>query len=173
MTKWNPENLRRLHSGAVLVLLSCGLLACGNGDEDLSGPEPPPRQPVDEGQAPTAGCTDGILASGALYRVCFPDSWNGDLVLFAHGYVAPQEKLAIPEEVVGGQSASSLVTGLGYAYATTSYRANGLVAADAVDDLLELVDTIDERYRTDPDRRVVVRFSEGNMVDALAVERHP
>jgi len=125
------------------------------------------------GQAPSAGCSDGALAHGALYRICFSDEWNGDLVLFAHGYVAPQEELAIPEDVVGGQSASSLVTGMGYAYATTSYRANGLVAADAMDDLLELVDTMDARYRPDPGRRVVVGFSEGGLVATLAVERHP
>jgi pimeloyl-ACP methyl ester carboxylesterase len=171
LMKWNPESLRRLHSGAVLVLLSCGVLACGNDEGDLSGPEPP-QQPVDQGQAPTPGCADGLLASGALYRVCFPDNWNGDLVLFAHGYVAPQQELAIPEEMVGGQPVSGMVTGMGYAYATTSYRANGLVAADAVDDLLQLADTVDARYRPDPARRVVVGFSEGGLVATLSAERH-
>jgi pimeloyl-ACP methyl ester carboxylesterase len=173
--KRNPDSFRRLLLGAVLIFTSW-ISACGGSDQEVSGPtppSPPPETPVDQGQAPVAGCTDGSLAHGALYRICFPDAWNGDLVLFAHGYVAPQEKLAIPEEVVGGQSASSLVTGLGYAYATTSYRANGLVAADAVDDLLELVDTMDARYRPDPARRVVVGFSEGGLVATLAVERHP
>src|SRR5919112_810542 len=110
--------------------MSCGLLACRERDKDVSGPCSP--EPVDEGQTPSAGCTDGTLATGALYRVCFPVEWNGDLVLFAHGYVAPQQELAIPEEMAGGQPASSVVTGMGYAYATTSYRANGLVAPDAV-----------------------------------------
>jgi pimeloyl-ACP methyl ester carboxylesterase len=108
-----------------------------------------------------------------LYRICFPATWNGKLVLYAHGYVAPQQELAIPEEVVGGQSVSSLVTSLGYAYATTSYRANGLVAPDAVDDLLALVDTIDQQYRPDPARSVVVGFSEGGLVATLAAEGHP
>jgi pimeloyl-ACP methyl ester carboxylesterase len=169
--KWNPECLRRLYSGAVLVLFSGSLLACGDGSGDVSGPEPPPT-PVDEGQPPVAGCADGVLASGALYRVCFPDDWNGDLVLFAHGYVAPQQELAIPEEMAGGQPASALVTGMGYAYATTSYRANGLVAPDAVDDLVQLADTVDARYRPDPSRRVVVGFSEGGLVAALSAERH-
>jgi pimeloyl-ACP methyl ester carboxylesterase len=113
-----------------------------------------------------------VLASGALYRICFPDSWNGDLVLFAHGYVAPQQDLEIPEEMAGGQPASPLVTGMGYAYATTSYRANGLVAADAVEDMVQLADTVDARYRPDPARRVVVGFSEGGLVATLSAERH-
>jgi pimeloyl-ACP methyl ester carboxylesterase len=172
--KRNPDNLRRLFSGAVLISTSW-IAACGGAsDQEVSGPNPPPPEaPVDQGQAPVAGCTDGSLAHGALYRICFPDEWNGDLVLFAHGYIAPQEELALPEDVVGGQSASSLVTGLGYAYATTSYRANGLIAPEAVEDLLELVDTVDARYRPDPSRRVVVGFSEGGLVATLAVERHP
>ena len=170
--KWNPEILRRLFSGAVVAFVSSGLLACGDSTDDLSGPSPP-EPPADQGEAPTAGCTDGQLEHGGIYRICFPETWNGDLVLYAHGYVAPQRELAIPDDDVGGQPASSLVTGLGYAYATTSYRANGLVAADAVDDLIELTDTVERRYRPDPARAVLVGFSEGALVATLAVERHP
>ena len=169
---WSPEKLRRLGSGAVLVLLSGGFLACGSDTDGLSGPEPP-TPPIDEGQAPTPGCADGVSAHGALYRICFPPDWNGDLVVFAHGYVAPQRELAVPEEMVGGQPASGLLTSMGYAYATTSYRANGLVAPDAVDDLIELIDTVERRYRPDPARVVVVGFSEGGLVATLAAERHP
>jgi pimeloyl-ACP methyl ester carboxylesterase len=168
---WNWDRLRRLGSGAVLALVSGAGFACGDDNKDLSGPEPP-VPPPDVGQAPTPGCTDGGLQHGALYRVCFPGAWNGNLVLYAHGYVAPQRELAIPEEIVGGQPASSLITGLGYAYATTSYRANGLVAPDAVDDLLELMDTVEHRYRPDPARTVIVGFSEGGLVATLGVERH-
>jgi pimeloyl-ACP methyl ester carboxylesterase len=168
---WIPETLRRRRWGAGLTFAFGVGLACGNGDDNPTGPEPP-ETPPDVGVSPTAGCTDGVLEHGALYRVCFPASWNGDLVLFAHGYVAPQEQLAIPEIAVGNQSAASVITGLGYAYATTSYRANGLVAPEAVEDLLELVDTVEHRFRPDPARSVVVGFSEGGLVATLAVERH-
>jgi pimeloyl-ACP methyl ester carboxylesterase len=162
------DELRRLGLGAVLALMAA---ACGDSEEDVSGPEPP-ESPPDVGVEPSAGCTDGTLEHGALYRICFPAAWNGDLVLYAHGYVAPQRELAIPEDVIGGRSASSLITDLGYAYATTSYRANGLIAADAVADLLELQDTIESRYRPDPARSVIVGFSEGGLVATLAIERH-
>src|SRR5918999_805897 len=154
----SSDRLRRLGLGAVLAFVPIALIACGDGENDISGPEPP-EPPAEEGIDPSAGCADGILEHGALYRICFPADWNGDLVLFAHGYVAPQQELAIPEDVVGGRSAASLITGLGYAYATTSYRANGLVAPDAVEDLLELVDTVAHQYRPDPARTVVVGFS--------------
>lgn len=167
--KWPPEALRRLVLGAVLSFAACGFLACGGGDNHLSGPEPPP----DEGVAPAEGCSDGVLAHGALYRVCFPAAWNGDLVLFAHGYIAAQRELAIPDVVVAGQPVADLVTGLGYAYATTSYRANGLVAPEAVEDLSELVDAVEQHYRPDPLRTLVVGFSEGGLVATLALEQHP
>lgn len=160
------HQLRRLGSGAVLAFICGGLFGCGG--DDKTGPEPPP----DEGQAPTAGCSNGVLEHGALYQICFPASWNGDLVLYAHGYVAPQGELALPNDMVGGQSISSAVTGLGYAFATTSYRANGLVADVAVDDLIELVDTVERRYRPDPSRALIVGFSEGGLVATLAAERH-
>jgi alpha-beta hydrolase superfamily lysophospholipase len=163
---------RRLGSGAVLAGAALWILGCGGSD--VAAPEPPPVEPpADPGVTPEAGCTDASLGTGALYQICFPATWNGDLVLYAHGYVAPHEPIALPDDRIGSQSASTVVTELGYAFATTSYRANGLVAADAVDDLVELADTIERRYRPDPVRTAIVGFSEGGLVAALAIERHP
>jgi pimeloyl-ACP methyl ester carboxylesterase len=163
--KWNPKNVRRRGSGAVLAFISIAATGCG-GDNGPSGPPP------DEGQAPEAGCSDGMLEHGALYRICFPSTWNGDLVLYAHGYVAPDQPLALPADQIGGQSLSGTVNGLGYAFATTSYRANGLVAPEATEDLVELESTVRKRYRPDPDRSVIVGVSEGGLVATLAAERH-
>lgn len=98
-SKMNPDGLRRLLSGAVLAFLPGVALGCGDGDNNPAGPGPEP--PPDVGIAPSAGCTDGVLEHGGLYRICFPATWNGNLVLFAHGYVAPQNDLAIPEESIG------------------------------------------------------------------------
>ena len=170
---WTWDQARRLGSGAVLASLAWWMTACG-GNDDLSAPEPPPAErPADPGVEPSAGCSEGVLQHGALYQVCFPATWNGELVLYAHGYVAPHQALAIPDDQIGGRPASGIATELGYAYATTSYRANGLVAADAVDDLVELVDTVERRYRPDPVRTAIIGFSEGGLVATLAVERHP
>jgi len=167
-------HLRRRGVGAVLIF-GCGLAAgCGGDGIDLAGPEPPGTSPpVDEGVAPGAGCTDGVLEHGALYRICFPATWNGDLVLYAHGYVPAHQPVALPEDVVGGTSISGTLTGLGYAFATTSYRANGLVALEAAEDLSELDATVRRVYRPDPGRSVIVGFSEGGLVAALALERYP
>lgn len=166
-------HLRRLGSGAVLALV-CGVFAgCRSDGGDLPGPNPPEQPPPDdEGVAPSAGCSDGVLEHGALYRVCFPAAWNGDLVLYAHGYVAAHRPIALPDDTVGGVSVSGTLAGLGYAFATTSYRANGLVAAEAVEDLVELDATVRRLYRPDPGHSVIVGFSEGGLVGTLAVERH-
>ena len=113
------------------------------------------------------------MSSGALYRICFPAEWNGELVVYAHGYVRPDEPLAIPDDALAGTSLSSAVTSLGYAFATTSYRANGLVADIAVDDLLDLDDRFRQLYRPDPTLTYVVGASEGGLVAALAAELDP
>jgi pimeloyl-ACP methyl ester carboxylesterase len=128
---------------------------------------------VDEGQTPVAGCNDGTLASGALYRICFPPSWNGELVIYAHGYVRPDAPLEIPDDALAGVSVSDAVTSLGYAYATTSYRANGLVADVAVNDITDLDDRFRQLYRPDPTLSYIVGVSEGGLVAALAAELDP
>lgn len=140
--------------------------ACG-GDSDA------PSGPVDEGQTPVAGCSDGTLSSGALYRTCFPPGWNGELVIYAHGYVRPDAPLEIPDDALAGVSVSDAVTSLGYAYATTSYRANGLVADVAVTDLTDLDTRFRQLYKPDPTVTYVVGASEGGLAAALAAELDP
>jgi pimeloyl-ACP methyl ester carboxylesterase len=161
----NLDQLRRRGSGAVLAFACTFLGACGGNDP--SGPPP------DEGTTPSPGCTDGSLEHGALYQICFPVDWNGDLVLYAHGYVSADRGLGVPDDQVGGQSAASAVNSLGYAYAATSYRANGLVGPEAVEDLIQLEATVRRLYRPDPGKALIVGVSEGGMIAALAAERHP
>ncbi|MGH7580542.1 MAG: alpha/beta hydrolase family protein, partial [Gemmatimonadales bacterium] len=106
-------------------------------------------------------------------RVCFPGDWNGSLVLYAHGYVQPDVPLAVPENLIGGTPVEDLINTLGYAYAATSYRANGLVADVAVEDMTLLEDEVRRTVRPDPVRVYIAGFSEGGLVAALAAERRP
>jgi pimeloyl-ACP methyl ester carboxylesterase len=120
---------------------------------------------------------DTNLPSGAVVRICMPIAvpWNGDLVVFAHGYVAPREPVGIPEEQlkVGDISIPDTVTGLGFAFATTSYRRNGLAVVDGVQDVTELVEVFSNAVRHTPDHVYLVGASEGGLVTTLAVERAP
>ncbi|HUF36306.1 MAG TPA: prolyl oligopeptidase family serine peptidase [Gemmatimonadales bacterium] len=150
----------------LLLLLLAGPLACGDSGGGPAGP-------IDEGEPPVAGCSEGTLPGGALYQVCFPGSWNGDLVVYAHGYVRPDLPIALPDDAIDGVPVSAVANALGYAYATTSYRANGLVADLAVEDLVELDETVRARFRPDPGRTYIVGFSEGGLVAALTIEQEP
>jgi hypothetical protein len=112
--------------------------------------------------------------SGALYRICMPEpnKWNGDLVVYAHGYVAPNEPLAIPEdqlEFPGGLSIPEIVNKLGFAFATTSYSINGLAVREGIEDLRDLVDIFSAKHGN-PRRVYLVGASEGGIITALAVE---
>jgi hypothetical protein len=87
------------------------------------------------------GCTTGVLPSGALSLICMPAlEWNGQLVVYAHGYVAPDQPLDFYQLTTpDGAPIPALVQSLGYAFATTSYRQNGLAILEGVDDIRELV----------------------------------
>ena len=120
-------------------------------------------------------CQDGTQRSGALYRICMPElsRWNGDLVIFAHGYVAPDEPLAIPElELPGGFSIPEIVNKLGFAFATTSYSTNGLAVRQGIADLRDLIDIFSTAYGQ-PRYVYLVGGSEGGIITALAVEQFP
>jgi pimeloyl-ACP methyl ester carboxylesterase len=156
-----------MKTSSVVLALALLSTACG----DSSGPND--NGGGDQGVTPSAGCSDGTQSSGALYRICFPADWNGELVIYAHGYVEASQPLAIHDDGIGGQSVSSAVNGLGYAFATTSYRANGLIVPEAVEDVIELQSTVMRLYRPDPSRTLIVGASEGGLVAALAAERHP
>lgn len=119
--------------------------------------------------ADPTGCTEGTQTSGALYQICMPPSWNGDLLLYAHGYVSPLDPLAIPAESGEIASAANL---LGYAFATTSYSVNGLAVQQGLADILDMVDVFSDTQSA-ADQVYLLGFSEGSLITTLAVEQHP
>jgi pimeloyl-ACP methyl ester carboxylesterase len=137
-------------------------------------------RPVTATSDPTArlGCDpDGVQESGAVYRICMPfiPPWNGDLVVFAHGYVSPTEPVGIPENQMtlpGGITLADIANSLGYAFATTSYSTNGLAVLEGVADLVDLVD-IFTTQKGAPDKVYLIGGSEGGLITTLAVEQHP
>jgi hypothetical protein len=131
--------------------------------------------PVEASGVVPGPCVRGTLPHGALSLMCVPASgWNGDLVVFAHGYVAFDRPLdfyhiTLPD----GTSVPTLVQSLGYAFATTSYRTNGLAVLDGVDDVRELVHAFGRWAPRAPTRTFLVGVSEGGLVVALSIERSP
>jgi pimeloyl-ACP methyl ester carboxylesterase len=126
--------------------------------------------------AGTTGASGALPGSGALYLICVPpgfDPATGSLVVYAHGSVPPQLPIALPNDEVGGVPISQIVTGaLGLAYATTSYRENGLVVVDATKDLQRLVAKFRQLYGPIGGDTYAVGTSEGGLIATLATERH-
>jgi pimeloyl-ACP methyl ester carboxylesterase len=126
--------------------------------------------------AGTTGASGTLAGSGALYLICVPpgfDPATGSLVVYARGSVPPGPSLVLPNDQVDGVPVVQIVTGvLGFAYATTSYRENGLVVVDATKDLQRLVAQFRELYGPLGGETYAVGVSEGGLIATLATERH-
>lgn len=123
----------------------------------------------------TLPCTQGELPGGALYLICVPPGgWNGDLVVYAHGYVAFNQPLGFANlDLPDGSSVPELVLGLGYAFATTSYRQNGLAVLEGIEDIKQLVQAFPAVVKQAPNRTYLAGVSEGGLIATLLAERAP
>jgi pimeloyl-ACP methyl ester carboxylesterase len=122
-----------------------------------------------------SNCEAGEQANGALYLICVPDGqeWNGDLLIYAHGYVAFNEPLALPDlELPSGLFIPDIINALGYAFATTSYSTNGLAVLEGVEDVKDLVDIFTVAH-AQPNFVYLFGASEGGIITTLAVEQFP
>jgi pimeloyl-ACP methyl ester carboxylesterase len=81
--------------------------------------------------------------AGGLYRVEIPDNWNGDLVLFAHGFVASTGENGAMLRV-GTHRFREHVVKQGFAWAASSYRCNGYVPGQGLVDTMLLSDLFKE-----------------------------
>ncbi len=162
---------------ALIILVSLAFAPVRPATADSSLPIPQEKVPESILTVRLACDPDGVQDSGAIYRVCMPifPPWNGDLVVFAHGYVSPTEPVGIPENQMtlpGGITLASIANSLGYAFATTSYSVNGLAVLEGVADLVDLVDVFTAEKGA-PDKVYLIGGSEGGLITALAVEQQP
>lgn len=170
-------SLRR--TGLIRLLLLTGFAALA-----VSGMFSPSSLPASASDIPVsprpnqAYCDpDGTQASGAKYRICMPafTSWNGDLVVFAHGYIAPNQPIDIPEDQLtlpDGTSIPDAVALMGYAFAVSSYSGNGLAIRQGLADLVDLVSIFKTSHGA-PNHVYLVGVSEGGLITALASEQYP
>ncbi len=107
--------------------------------------------------------------------ICVPTSnWNGDLIVFAHGYVDPRLPVDIPYSQLvlsDGTTIPGLVNSLNFAFATTSYRKNGLAVLEGIQDILGLIHYFQNNYGA-TNKVFVVGASEGGLVTTLLTEQY-
>lgn len=152
-------------------LFGLGLIGCADPPTAPEAPRVEAEPPARAVNADVANnCITGDHSLGAKYKICVPDDWNGDLVTYAHGYVAPDEPLEPPDDDVEGTPISEIINALGFAYAASSFSENGLWIPEAVDDVMDLQDVFVEEFGP-PRHSYLVGASEGGAVTTLTLER--
>ena len=126
---------------------------------------------VDEAKLPF-DARDGATAywgvrSGAGYRMEVPDDWNGDLVLYAHGYRGTGLELTVSNPPIRNYLLSE-----GYAWAASSYRANDYVPGVGAKDTHALIGEFRGRIGN-PDKVFIIGHSMGGHVTGVAIEQWP
>ncbi len=190
----------RSHPSAALgsaVLCAAMLSACGGSD--TVAPPPPPPPPVAEDARPqdtrvfTADATvttfpamaaaagdvvdmattsrwAGVL-NGAAYRVEVPANWNGNLVMFAHGFRGTGAALTVDNPGI-----RRYLVQQGYAWAASSYSKNYYDVRAGVEDTNALalafntIATRNSRTLTTPTKIYITGFSMGGHITGAAIE---
>jgi pimeloyl-ACP methyl ester carboxylesterase len=170
--------MRRLHltviSAAAVLLAGCTSAAATPEARDQST------------AVPFTGC-DSVACTGeingATYEILMPETWNGTLLLYSHGYRPaepfPPNFSAVETSAVPVPGWESGETGLGdaflergYALAGSSYRSNGWAVEDGVIAGEELYAFFAEQIGQ-PKRVYVWGDSLGGLVTQTLAERHP
>jgi pimeloyl-ACP methyl ester carboxylesterase len=136
----------------------------------------PSVQAQTQSPPPPGTCIIGPLPKGANSAICFAgDPWNGDLFVWLHGYLAPNQPLGWGGVVQPDGSFVPPFVGMlpGTAFATTMYRSNGLAILEQVEDTIELIEAFPAIAGRPPDRVILAGGSMSGLVAALIAERTP
>jgi pimeloyl-ACP methyl ester carboxylesterase len=112
----------------------------------------------------------GTLGDGATYLIQVPADWNGTLVLYSHGYVAPGS--ANPALDVGDPLTGQYLLGHGYALAGSSYATTGYAIGEALPDQIATLDEFD-RLVGHPAMTIAWGHSLGGIITEGLVQRYP
>lgn len=107
---------------------------------------------------------------GADYLIQVPETWNGTLVLYSHGYVAPGQ--ANPARDVGDPDTGKWLLDHGYALAGSSYSRTGWALQQAFHDQIALLDYFDAHVGQ-PTRTIAWGHSLGGIITAGLVQNNP
>jgi len=153
----------------ICLIAVFGLAGCSEDDPVLPGSSglSPARTlgmaaPVEE---------EGKIGPGSVYRIYVPEDWNGDLVLYAHGF----KDLAAPVVPPTGDNWPLLrdaLLELDYAIAYSSFSENGLAIKDGAQRTHQLRGVFADKYG-EPDLTYVIGHSLGGAIAVELVEKHP
>jgi fermentation-respiration switch protein FrsA (DUF1100 family) len=134
---------------------------------------PPPAYFVDESKLPFDALPGTTTArywgvhGGAGYRIEVPANWNGELVLYAHGFRGTGLELTITNP----RLRQLLVTN-GYAWAASSFSTNGYDVKQGVKDTHALGQLFNGLIGN-PSRTYITGHSMGGHITGVAIEQYP
>ena len=144
-----------------ILLLGWGSAAAG----------PPQAYFVDESKLPFTALAGATAHWGvhtrAGFRIEVPDSWNGDLVVWAHGFRGTGLELTVDNHPL-----RPLLIALGYAWAASSYSRNDYDITTGVQDTHALV----ERFNGlvgNPNKVYMTGASMGGHITGVSIEQYP
>lgn len=117
---------------------------------------------------PVHGATGTI--DGAAFLIDIPANWNGTLLLYSHGYVAPGDPN--PARDAGDPFTAAYLLGNGYALAGSSYSTTGWALQQAFHDQMALLDYFQDHYAK-PTRTIAWGHSLGGIITAGLIQRNP
>ncbi|MGE3073326.1 MAG: hypothetical protein AB7N24_04475 [Dehalococcoidia bacterium] len=107
----------------------------------------------------------GVI-DGASYAIEMPDNWNGELVLYAHGFAGFGTEVSVQTPP---SSLRKYLISNGFAWGASSYSENGYVPGIGADDTLALKQKFIDEFGA-PKETYIVGASMGGNVVALALE---
>ncbi|MEM9654087.1 MAG: hypothetical protein AAGA65_18480 [Actinomycetota bacterium] len=105
----------------------------------------------------------------AGYRIEVPADWNGDLVLWTHGYRGEGDRLFLNENEV---PLRQWLVENGYAWAASTYSENSYSVGNAVSDTRRL-GSVFRNLIDRPNQVFITGASMGGHIAAASIERHP
>jgi pimeloyl-ACP methyl ester carboxylesterase len=143
---------------ALAVPLAIAGFALSAAGSPPAAEKPPAPVKVDMGEV-----------SGAKFAIANPPgTWNRSVLLIAHGYRPDSAPLIA--DLHPERASNKALLDEGWIVATTSYRRNGLIVADAIADLDALRAYIADAYG-EPERVILEGESMGGLIAAIMAER--
>jgi len=112
---------------------------------------------------------DGTIGPGAIYRLVRPTIWNGTLVVYAHGFVSPDQPVAIPPDAL---QVIALLSTRGFAVAVSSFSENGWAVKDGTQRTHQLLGIFTSKFGN-PTRIYAAGGSMGGLIAIRLAETYP
>jgi pimeloyl-ACP methyl ester carboxylesterase len=171
----------RVHAPALLALASLLVALAGCGRMNPTAPElrssAVARPSSASGLAPAASAMlasdapvhlEGEIGPGALWTIDVPAAWNGDLVVYLHGYTDPAAPVATP----GFGPVRDALLARGFAVAASSYSENGYAVQEGTNQSHQLSGIFASRVRQ-PEHTYLLGQSLGGLIGLLLSQKFP